>query len=194
MSLMIKTCVLFCFLFITAAGFTQEAAIQTGYEPELYPAPEDGISFPWGMHAEAFLDLPVHFINWNYALGLSYFQPAGGVEEASAITGISKILLRPSGFSARNPEQVTYWNNNWMLEAGFLLYNGVEFSVNHTIYKLSGSPQFTATRLLGKHFLIGITVGGRLDYLPAMEDAPLRTEAVADLSARWLLHKKRYKP
>jgi hypothetical protein len=145
---------------------------------------------------EIYFSKPMNFIPFNYNVGADY-QYAEGFHSAFVVTGLSFILLTPSGFSATNAESVSYTTNNWLNYADVNVYNGVQLTDSAANYALACELNYNIGLLLGKYFFIHTGFGGRYGFIPANRENGLEynsAEFMLKAGILWKLHFRKYKP
>jgi len=145
---------------------------------------------------EIYFSKSLNFIPVNYNLGVNYVN-TDGIQSVYAITGLSFIFRTPSGFSATNPENVTYYTNNWLNYADVNFMNGVQLQDSVAAYAMAGELGYNIGYLLGKQFFIHTGFGGRYSLIPSNKETANEFSSVDFLlkvGVLWKIQTQRYKP
>ncbi|MEZ5015026.1 MAG: hypothetical protein R2794_12110 [Chitinophagales bacterium] len=149
--------------------------------------------------AEAYYSKGVSFIpyNINYIAGLS-FQQLDDQMGIFAATGLAYILRVPSGFSANNPESVTYTTSNWLNFADVTAYNGVLLDDSTYHYAFAIELGYDIGYAFTKTLFLHTGFGARYNIIPDGKEDPLIQANSLDIMIKagliWKFKRKYFKP
>lgn len=147
---------------------------------------------------EGYYSKGISFIpyNFNYNIGVdATLQDT--IINAYVVTGISYIIATPTGFSATNPENVTYVTSNWLNYATLNIYNGIQLNDTAYHYQFAGEIGYNIGYVMGKHLFLHFGAAARYNMIPDLRDSAAEFNSydlVLKAGLLWKFSRKYNKP